>query len=105
VVHDTVIGHHRFRRGRRVAVMTYSAVRAFEDGHVLRPGRDSPAAVRGLVFGAGLHHCIGYALANAELDLAVGRLSAVSPLRVSRRAAARRVLIPRYRVLEVERQT
>jgi cytochrome P450 len=52
-----------------------------------------------------LHHCIGYALARAELDLAMERLSAVAPLRVGRRALAHHVLIPRYRVLEVERAT
>jgi cytochrome P450 len=102
---DTVIENHRFREGRRVAILTYIAVRAFEDGDSLRPGRDVPPSVRGLHFGAGVHHCIRNALARAELDLSMERLSAAGPLRVSRRAVARHVLIPRYRVLEVERVT
>jgi cytochrome P450 len=103
VRHDTVIGNHHFRAGRRVAIMTYVAVRAFEDGDSLRLGRHVPPSVHGMHFGAGIHHCIGYALARAELDLSMERLSAVGRLRVSRRAAARHVLIPRYGVLEVEK--
>ena len=81
---ETVIGKHRFREGRRVAIMTYIAVRSFEDGDALRPDREVPAAVRGLQFGAGIHHCIGYALAYAELDLAMERLSAVGSRKVTR---------------------
>jgi cytochrome P450 len=100
---DTCIAGHNFREGRRVAVLTYVAVRAFEGGDLLQPDRDVPQPVRGLYFGAGAHHCIGYALARAELDLALERLSAAGPLRVTRRAVAHRVLIPRYRALEVAR--
>jgi cytochrome P450 len=100
---DTVVADHRFREGRRVAILTYAAVRAFEDGDSLHLGRDVPPSVRGLYFGAGIHRCIGYALARAELDLSVERLASVGPLRVTRRAAAFHVLIPRYRTLEVEK--
>jgi cytochrome P450 len=100
---DTRNAQHHFLAGRRVAIMTYLAVRAFEDGDSLRPGREVPAAARGLHFGAGVHHCIGYGLARAELSLALERLCAVGPLRVRRRASAHHVFIPRYRVLEVER--
>ena len=86
-----------------MAISTYAAVRAFEDGDSLRLGREVPATAQGLYFGAGIHRCIGYALARAELELAVERLGSAGPLRVSRRAAAFLVLIPRYRVLEVEK--
>lgn len=103
VRNDTVIANHRFREGQRVAILTYVAVRAFEGGDSLQPGRDVPSSARGLHFGAGVHHCIGYALARAELDLSLERLCAVRPLRVIRRAVAHHVLIPRYRILEVER--
>jgi cytochrome P450 len=105
VQRDTVIANHRFRQGHRVAIMTHLAVRAFPDGGSLRPGREVPAPVRGLHFGAGIHHCIGYALARSELDLSIERLSAIGPLRVARRVASHRVLIPRYRILEVETLT
>jgi cytochrome P450 len=103
VQRDTTVGGHRFHRGRRVVVMTYWAVRGFPDGSSFRPDREIPAAVQGLQFGAGIHHCIGYALACAEMDTWLRRLAAIGPLRVSRRTVAHRVLIPRYRLLEVER--
>lgn len=103
VEHDTSIDGHRFRQGRRAAIMTYLAVRDFDGGDAFCPGREVPPAARGLQFGAGIHHCIGFTLACAELDLWLEQLAAVSPLRVNRRAPARRVLIPRYRVLEIER--
>jgi cytochrome P450 len=100
---DMVVGGHRFRAGRRVVIMTYLAVRACDDGDSLRLDREVPPLIRGLHFGAGAHQCIGYTLARAELNLSLERLGVVGPLRVSRRALAHRVLIPRYRVLELER--
>ncbi len=102
VRHDTVIANHRFREGRRVAIMTYAAVRGFEDGDSLQPDRKTPPPARDLHFGAGAHHCIGYALARAELDLSMERLGSVGPLRVARRRVAHNVLIPRYSLVEVE---
>ncbi len=100
---DVVVGGHHFREGRRVAIMTYFAVRSFPDGGCLSPDRSVPASVRGLHFGAGPHQCLGYSLARTQLELSLERLSCVGPLRVAARKAARHVLIPRYEVLEIER--
>jgi cytochrome P450 len=82
--------------------MTYAAVRGFEDGDSLHPDRKTPPPARDLHFGAGAYHCIGYALARAELDLSMERLGSVGPLRVARRRVAHNVLIPRYSLVEVE---
>jgi cytochrome P450 len=102
VSRDTVIGNHFFGKGRRVAILMYAPVRGLEDGDSLRPDRKAPSPARGLYFGAGAHHCIGYAPARAELDRSMERLGSLGPLRVSRRRAAHNVVIPRYSVLEVE---
>jgi hypothetical protein len=99
----TVVANRRFLEGRHVDILTYSAVSAFEYGYSLQLGRGVPTAMRGLHFGAGVHHCIGYALARAELDLSVERLDSVGVLRVTRGAAAFHVLIPRYRSPGVEK--
>ncbi|TDC40811.1 cytochrome P450, partial [Actinomadura sp. KC345] len=54
-----------------------------------------------LWFGAGPHFCIGYPLAMAQIRMVARTLLDAGPLRITRRSAARGVLIPTYRHLAV----
>lgn len=68
------------------------------------PDRALPADLRHLWFGAGSHFCLGAPLAMAELHLMTSMLLDVADergLRVVRRSAARRVLLPQYAELVV----
>ena len=88
------------RPGDRVLVATWWATR-LPDG--FRPERACPAAARNLWFGAGPHFCLGAPLATAELAALAGAVldahQAAGPVRVVRREAAARVLVPAYRRL------
>jgi cytochrome P450 len=66
-------------------------------------GQDRPSELRRLAFGAGPHFCIGYPLAMAETHAIVGAVLENAPIRVVGRRAARGVLFPTYRRLEVTR--
>jgi cytochrome P450 len=91
----------RLRQDERVVVLLWWATRltgGFE------PGRRPPGDLRHLWFGAGSHFCLGAPLAMAELRAMVGMLLGVAAERglvVTRRRAARRVLVPRYAELVV----
>jgi cytochrome P450 len=78
------IAGHRFQRGDRVALLLASANRdetVFPQADTFRPAR---AGAKPLSFGAGLHFCIGAALARLELEIMLTRLWARMPdLRVS----------------------
>lgn len=86
------------RPGDRVVIATHNCCRAYGPFDLDRP---HPPELRRLWFGAGPHFCIGYPLAMAEIRLAARTLLAAAPLIVTRRAAARGVLIPTYRYLAV----
>jgi cytochrome P450 len=86
------------RPGDRVLIATHNCCRAYGPFDLDRP---HPPELRRLWFGAGPHFCIGYPLAMAQIRLAARTLLAAAPLVITRRAAARNVLIPTYRVLAV----
>ncbi|QXJ24723.1 cytochrome P450 [Actinomadura graeca] len=86
------------RPGDRVLIATHNCCRALGPFDLDRP---HPPELRRLWFGAGPHFCIGYPLAMAEIRLVARTLLAATPLRITRRAAARDVLIPTYRHLAV----
>lgn len=97
------VGGVRVRPGDRVVIATVAATRSagpFERDAVVR-GRRPAADLRRLWFGAGPHYCIGAPLAMAEIRMLTQAVLSAGPLVIQRRAVARRVLIPAYRVLEV----
>lgn len=93
-----VVGGAAIRPGDRVLIATHNCCRAHGPFDLDRP---HPPELRRLWFGAGPHFCIGYPLAMAQIRLVARTLLAAAPLTVTRRAAARNVLIPTYRHLAV----
>jgi cytochrome P450 len=93
-----VAGGVAVRPGDRVLIATHNCCRAYGPFDLDRP---HPPELRRLWFGAGPHFCIGYPLAMAQIRLAARTLLAAAPLVITRRAAARNVLIPTYRYLAV----
>ena len=92
------VGGAAVRPGDRVLIATHNCCRAHGPFDLDRP---HPPELRRLWFGAGPHFCIGYPLALAQIRLVARTLLAAAPLTVTRRAAARNVLIPTYRHLAV----
>lgn len=93
------VGGTRVRPGDRVLIVTHNCARAYGP---FDPSRPHPPELRRLWFGAGPHFCIGYPLALAEIR-AVASVLLSHRVRVVRRRAARRVLIPTYEHLWVDR--
>lgn len=101
----TTVGGVPVTAGDRVVIATLNCCRApggFD------PDRPVDPAVRHLWFGAGPHFCLGMPLAMAQVDAVLDALAAASddgrvPV-VGRRRAARGVLVPAYRSLELRLQ-
>ncbi|GAA3002065.1 cytochrome P450 [Streptosporangium longisporum] len=91
------VGGIGVRPGDRVLIVTHNCARAYGP---FDPSRPHPPELRRLWFGAGPHFCIGYPLALAEIR-AVASVLLSHRVRVVRRRAARRVLIPTYERLWV----
>jgi cytochrome P450 len=88
--------------GDRVVIATVNCCRASGG---FDPDRPVDPAVRHLWFGAGPHFCLGMPLAMAQVDAVLDALAAAAtdgrvPV-VGRRRAARGVLVPAYRSLEL----
>ncbi len=94
----TRIGRVPVRPGDRVVIATHNCCRATGGFDLDRP---HPPDLHRLWFGAGAHLCIGYPLALAETRAIASAVLAAAPLRVVRRRAARRVLIPTYARFEI----
>ncbi|GII95625.1 cytochrome P450 [Sinosporangium siamense] len=94
------VGGVRVRPGDRVVIVTHTCTRAHGP---FDPDFVHPPELRRLWFGAGPHFCIGYPLAMAEIR-AIADVVADPAVRVVRRRAARRVLIPAYRELWIRKE-
>jgi cytochrome P450 len=67
--------------------------------------RTQTPAFAHLAFGHGPHFCLGAALGKRELHAALSTLLDAGPLAITRRRAARRILLPAYEMLEVRRSS
>lgn len=99
---DTSVGGVPVSAGDRVVIATVNCCRAAGG---FDPDRPVDPAVRHLWFGAGPHFCLGMPLAMAQVDAVLDALAAAAtacrvPV-VGRRRAARGVLVPAYRSLEL----
>ncbi|MFG2245012.1 cytochrome P450 [Spirillospora sp. NPDC048823] len=92
------VGGVAIRPGDRVLIATHNCCRAYGPFDLDRP---HPPELRRLWFGAGPHFCIGYPLAMAQIRMVARTVLAAAPLTITRRAAARGVLIPTYEHLTV----
>jgi len=101
VAAEVEIAGRRLQAGERLMILTWSA-----NSHVgpFRADRPYVRETRQLWFGAGRHLCLGAALARAEIGAVLHALwDDGVPLRVVRRRAERRVLVPGYASLVVTR--
>ncbi|WP_020013638.1 cytochrome P450 [Promicromonospora sukumoe] len=99
---DATVGGLPVAAGERVVIATVNCCRAAGG---FDPDRPVDPAVRHLWFGAGPHFCLGMPLAMAQVDAVLDALAAAAsdgrvPV-VGRRRAARGVLVPAYRSLEL----
>ncbi|MBO1750802.1 cytochrome P450 [Actinotalea sp. BY-33] len=98
---DVEVEGRHLRAGERVMILTWSATTAPGPFRVDRPYLPE---TRQLWFGAGRHLCLGAALARTEVSRLLETLWGDGvALRVVRRRAERRVLVPGYARLEVAR--
>jgi cytochrome P450 len=101
VLADLTIGARRLRAGERIIVLTWTANNLAGEYRVDRPYIPQN---RQLWFGAGRHLCLGGPLARAELTSIVELLLGDGrPFRVVSRRYGRRVLIPAYESLVVQK--
>lgn len=102
---DAEVRGHRFGEGTRVVLLTSNMARdasVFADPHTLDLHREYDARGRYLWYGAGPHFCIGFPLAQREMQLVVGLLAGLPRrLVIVRRRAATGVLLPAYALLEL----
>ncbi|GMA89893.1 cytochrome P450 [Homoserinibacter gongjuensis] len=98
VTAPTRIGPVAVRPGDRIILGTYWADTALG---VFDPDANPAASLKQLWFGAGAHYCLGAPLAMAQIRLALDALLVHPGLSITRRRAARGVLIPSYAELEV----
>lgn len=99
---DARLGPMRVRAGERLILLNFRGLQA---AGPFDPARNRAADLKRLWFGAGAHFCLGAPLAMAQMRLVLGALldatDTAGPLRIHSRRAARGVLIPAYRALEV----
>lgn len=97
---DAAIGSTPVLAGDRVVLATFAANRALGR---FDPEANAAASLKNLWFGAGSHYCIGAPLAMAQIRRVVDALLDAGDIRVVSRRVSRRVMIPSYASLEVER--
>jgi cytochrome P450 len=102
---DVVLGDMNFKKGRRVLVLLYNALKSperFPEPRRFDIEREVEPRFKHLCFGAGSHFCLGFALAQAEISTFVeALLDLPGTLRVVGRKYPRDMNFPSYRSLRV----
>lgn len=102
---DTEVRGHRIRRGTRVVLLTANMARdpsVFAEPNRLDIHRQFDPRGRYMWYGAGPHFCLGFPLAQREMQMVVGALARLpGRLRIVRRRPATRVLLPAWARLEL----
>jgi cytochrome P450 len=102
---DTVVRGRRFRAGTRLILLTCNLTRdpaMFDAPDRFDATRLQPARARHMWFGAGPHFCLGFAIAQRQLQQVLERIVALEgQLRIAHRERARGVIVPAYRRLDV----
>jgi cytochrome P450 len=97
----------RIRKDQLVLIAWARAIRdtrVIEHGEQFDIGREIPRELRLIWFGAGPHFCLGFNLAMRELSMVLTALLDGAPeLKIVRRRAARKVLLPTWDELQVRR--
>lgn len=105
VARPVEIAGRRLAPGTRLVILTLNLARSpvlFPDPDRFDIRRPPEPRARYLWYGAGPHFCMGFGLAQEALRDAVARLAAVpGTLRITRRRAARGVLLPAWERLEL----
>ena len=104
---DAVALGHRFKANTRLIILTCNLARdpkLFPDPDRFDPARRHDPRARHLWFGAGPHFCLGFPVAQLELQMVLdGLLDSGDDLRIVRRTRARGVVVPAYASLVIER--
>ena len=102
---DATLLGHRIARGDKFVILTCNLAR---DRHLFpRPDHFDPARVhdrraRNLWYGAGPHFCLGFALAQHQLQLVLETLTdGTGELEIVSREFGRRTIVPSYRSLVI----
>lgn len=102
---DLEAGGHRFRSGKRIVILTANIARdreVFADPNRLNVARPFDSRSRYLWYGYGPHFCLGFPLAQREMQLVVGELLKLpGKMHIAQRKSARNVLLPSYASLEL----
>ena len=103
--HDTVLRGCPIARGTRLVLLTCNAARdaaLFPDPDRFDVSRVHDPRARNLWFGAGVHFCLGFAVAQRQLQLALETLLAEpGALQIVRRRRGGRSLVASYALLDV----
>jgi cytochrome P450 len=104
---DVHIGRRRFRRGERLIILTCNLARnarLFPMPDSFDPKRVHDSRARNLWYGAGPHFCLGFSLAQQQLQRVLETLTqGDGELRIVSRKFGRRTIVPSYRSLVVRR--
>jgi cytochrome P450 len=102
---ETIVGSTRVQPGTRLILLTCNMARdprMFEQADTFVPTRKQPPRARNLWFGAGPHFCLGFAIAQRQMQMVFTALGALDgELAIVRRRSQRGVLIAGYRELHV----